>query len=344
MHLDTFYSLDNNPLYSEFLIKQKFPLKDHIIKFAFKARTNSLGTPEFDEILNNKKHTPCHLCLRHGRNSVQSLAHILNGCVSKFNDYTTRHNRLQSILIEHIKKIPSTAEIQCDKKINIDSLPPNLSKLRPDIVIWNLNRTACKIIEISVPYASITWGEDALKKAYDEKKLKYKDLIEWIRNQNISVEYFVIIVSSVGAVFQESIADVHRLFPNKKIARTLIKRLAINAIMGSMDVWYRRNTPINASHSDGNIDISPSVGNEANNGNDKTTDCCCSTFKVSDSTIDNSYSDGYVDTNCSSPEHENISPVSPNIIRDDLGSMTSSVSQSSEEDEFLVDEDFLDDF
>lgn len=236
MHLHTFYSLDNNPLSSEFLTKQKYPLKDHIIKFALKARTNSLGTPEFDEILNNKKHTPCPLCLRHGRNSVQSLAHILNGCVSKFNDYTTRHNRLQSILIEHIKKIPSTAEIQCDKKINIDSLPPNLSKLRPDIVIWNLNRTACKIIEISVPYASITWGEDALKKAYDEKKLKYKDLIEWIRNQNISVEYFVIIVSSVGAVFQESIADVHRLFPNKKIARTLIKRLAINAIMGSMDV------------------------------------------------------------------------------------------------------------
>ena len=46
MHLHAFYSLKDNPLSSEFLIKQQYPMNDTIVKFAIKARTNNLGTPE----------------------------------------------------------------------------------------------------------------------------------------------------------------------------------------------------------------------------------------------------------------------------------------------------------
>ena len=217
---------------------------------------------------------------------------------------------------------------------------------RDFLQLWYSTGTSCYFAGGSkYPVSSSRCSARALCYSRDESKYSVDSLRYSVGSWWYSVDASRYSTGSLryaaGISSYSAIVSINR---PKSILESNWVQKTINAIMGSMDVWYRRNTPINASHSDGNIDISPSVGHEVNKGNDKTIDCCCSTVKVADSTIDNSYSDGYVDTNCSSPEHENISPVSPNIIRDDLGALTSSVSQSSEEDEFLVDEDFLDDF
>ena len=239
MHLHSFHSLINNPLSSEFIIKQKFPINDKIIKFALKARTNNLGTPEFDELINGKQHVFCPFCTKHGKNCIQSLSHILNGCVHKFPDYTVRHNRIQGIIVEYVKELPGIEEIYTDNSIHMPDIPSELSRLRPDIITWFNNRTKCIIFEISIPYASIQWNEDTLEKVYKHKKEKYNSLVSFLRRKGIEVVCGVVIVSSVGAVYHESINDINRIFSDRKKCKTIIKRLAINSIMGSLNVWTK---------------------------------------------------------------------------------------------------------
>ena len=247
MHLHSFYSLNNNPLSSEFLIKQQFPMKDTIVKFALKARTNNLGTPEFDELINGRDHTPCPGCLEHGKSCIQSLSHILNGCVCKYPEYTRRHNTIQNIIVEYVKELSGVEEIYTDNSIHMSGIPDELSRLRPDIVAWINNRSKCIIIEVSIPYASVQWNANTLESVYNFKMEKYNGLVTFLRNQGINVTYGAVIVSSVGAVFHETIKDINRIFIDRRKCKTIIKRLAINSIIGSINVWNHYSCPPNNS-------------------------------------------------------------------------------------------------
>ena len=141
-----------------------------LFKFAIKSRTNLLGIPEVNELNNN---LPQVYCLNHGRSSIQSLKHILNCCVIRFKLYTERHNRLQSILLEYVRKLPGVEEISCDHTIHFIDLPDELRLVRPDIVAWHDQSRKCSILEISVPYSHNRSGEDSLKSDYEHKKEKY---------------------------------------------------------------------------------------------------------------------------------------------------------------------------
>ena len=236
-HLHSLYSFVNNPLSNSAIVNLSNPVSDHFIKFAIRSRVNIIGTPEFDEIIHNTNHVPCPLCSFTGTNSTQSLAHILNGCVKRYPLYTKRHNRVQNVIVEYLKDMARVEEIHCDKAITSINLPEHLKLLRPDISVWSDNRSYLKLIEISVPYATFNWGSDSLKASYDAKKQKYGELVQALRDLNIHVELFVIIVSSLGAVYDDSRLEINKLINDKKRAKTLIKRISANAIIGSLEIW-----------------------------------------------------------------------------------------------------------
>ena len=256
MHMHSLYSFANNPLSNSCIVNNNHPVSDSFIRFAIKGRVNILGTPEFDEIIHNVPHTPCPLCSFTGANATQSLAHILNGCVKRYPLYTKRHNRVQNVIVDAIKDLPNVSEIHRDSKISIFNLPDDLKLLRPDIVAWDQNRKNCIIVEISVPYATINWGLDTLKSVYDTKRNKYNRLIEFIRNEGIEVSFYVIIVSSLGAVLEESRLDINSLVRCKKKAKTLTKKISANAIIGSMEIWNNFHGKIhNNAHRKKSMDI-----------------------------------------------------------------------------------------
>ena len=76
---------------------------------------------------------------------------------------------------------------------------------------------------------------------------KYNGLVTFLRNQGINVTYGAVIVSSVGAVFHETIKDINRIFIDRRKCKTIIKRLAINSIIGSINVWNHYSRPPNNS-------------------------------------------------------------------------------------------------
>lgn len=135
--------------------------------------------------------------------------------------------------------LPDVEEVNCDHSLHLDCVPDNLRLLRPDIIAWHNNRSKCSIFEISVPYAYFSWGEDSLKKVYEHKKEKYRELVEFLRNRNIAVQLYPIIVSSLRAVYKDSITDLNRVFTVRSKCKTLIKRLAVNALWGSLKIWHQ---------------------------------------------------------------------------------------------------------
>ena len=58
-----------------------------------------------------------------------------------------------------------------------------------------------------------------------------------LRDLNIHVEFYVIIVSSLGAVYDESRLEINKFINDKKRAKSLIKRISANAIIGSLEIW-----------------------------------------------------------------------------------------------------------
>lgn len=239
------YTFHDNPLSNSYMIRQNYPIGDKFFRFAIRCRANLLGTPEFNELIHGAVHTPCPRCLNQGDSHTQSLSHILNGCIYSYRLYTERHNRIQNVLIEYLKENPDIQEIYEDKSINIIDIPDNLKRLRPDIVTWSNNRNKCLIIEISVPYGKKNYDEDTLSDVYLHKKEKYSEIVSFLRDRNIDVTFCVVIVSSIGAVFKESINDINRIIKNKKQAKSAIRRISANAILGSLKIWNNRFSDTN---------------------------------------------------------------------------------------------------
>jgi hypothetical protein len=176
---------------------------------------------------------------------------------------TRRHNKLANVVRRGIETFVANdlrSAIQENERIGLDDLPEDLRGLRPDMVFerrrtrrvgkleWYTEgreeelRNEEKIIEIiefSCPYGYISRGRDALERAYDEKKRKYMELaLNLKRLRREEVRLTVVIVSSMGAVYDRSLKDLQRVLgcTDRKM-RKLGRQMAETMIMGSMEIW-----------------------------------------------------------------------------------------------------------
>lgn len=242
----TFNTLINNPLSNFFVSNYKSPTADSIIKFAILSRTNNIPT---GEILhkNNKSDGLCKLC---HNNAMDSLMHRLNGCISIRNKLTKRHNAIADEVIKGIKD-PKNIIFNKSRPININNttLHGNSKLLQPDIWFLSNNNKTLNIIEVTVPYGQISNGKSTLDSRREEKLNKYQELINDCKNTfNLKVNYFVVVVSSLGAVPKETLNDLYKLYNNKKTAQLVAKRCCIAALRESMFLIYDNNSTRNSNN------------------------------------------------------------------------------------------------
>lgn len=80
---------------------------------------------------------------------------------------------------------------------------------------------------------------------YEKKENKYSDLVTEIRNRGISVLYYIIIISSLGAVDKHTIKAIRKLIQNRKKAYLIIKKLQRASIKYSAAIFWKY--PLNSS-------------------------------------------------------------------------------------------------
>jgi hypothetical protein len=240
--------------YSNFFIGHcKGPTADAIVKFAIRARTNSLPTKANLFKAGKIQNGNCGMC-----GHLETLNHVLNGCRHKFKQMTVRHNQICTILVEAVIKSYKNSIIKQNSRIKplgrSQELPDDTKILKPDI--WFEQDGTLHIIEVTVPYAQQTQrfehreGEEeevpdaeelsTLEVRRREKVAKYSKLVQDCKRIfGLECKLHIIVVSSLGAIPKETLTTLQKLLHCQPRTLSLwLKRLSVAAIRGSMVLFY----------------------------------------------------------------------------------------------------------
>jgi hypothetical protein len=240
-HGATYTTLEDNPLSNKMLIDRKAHRSDAFFRFTVAGRADCLPTPANIERWYGKEPTTCHHCDKGHR---ASLAHILNACTSNYQEMTQRHNRLSDVVRKAIidyRTTPRTSDIHENTNVKLDGLSADVRDQRPDLHFET--EDTMELIEISCPYGQISHNENTLTKVYHAKRDKYQQLAHEIeRIQGKHVRITVIIVSSMGAIYHESLDALIALLGIAKkteLIGRIGRRMSETVIVGSMNIWRK---------------------------------------------------------------------------------------------------------
>jgi hypothetical protein len=157
---------------------------------------------------------------------------------------TKRHNQLAGIVRRAIVEWVAgdvTSDIRENTAIPEDGLSQEVRDLRPDLAFTRREnqREMVEIIDFSCPYGYMTQGENALKRAFEQKQRKYRQLAQDLSNL-IPERVWVtaIIVSSLGAIYMQSLIDLHTVLRcDDRQLKKLGRRMSEAVIRGSMEIW-----------------------------------------------------------------------------------------------------------
>ena len=242
----SFKALANRPL-SNFFIDWRSKVSSDTIRFAWRARTNTLMTGEVERRRGTGEGR-CRACQQ-----LDSLMHRLNGCPNRRFAYKPRHDAIVNVLCDEINKQggsrnrrtfhwDSTIEGPQGERLR----DQQLARLKPDL--WFYDETGLKIVEVTVPYGSTTRlngrETDTLQARREEKIRKYTALVDAARAQfSVNVRLYVIVVSSLGAIPEATMRDLRHLVLAR--ANGTAKKMVSAAIRGSRDVYLNKTSQQN---------------------------------------------------------------------------------------------------
>lgn len=247
-HLHTFQYLIENKNSNAFIDRLDTPAKDSFVRFAIKARTNTLPTKEFVEIMRGRNHTGCSRCHKQVNESLQ---HILNGCPANRRMIMDRHDSIVKYIADNVKKKRGDY-VALDSQVNQVDIVENRN-MKPDIQIWNSDRSKVLLIEVNSPYAKKWEGRDSLEEKYNIKRDKYEDLVKELEARGVETKLSVIVVSSLGVLYKESEREIYGLITDKRKARRVCRVVSSLAILGSAKIWWRRVRGNGAGMRQGNV-------------------------------------------------------------------------------------------
>jgi hypothetical protein len=150
-------------------------------------------------------------------------------------------------------------QLEENEEVGQDGLPEEMRRMRPDMVferrrvrprdticfhaardeadLANEEKTL-EIVEFSCPYGYVSRGRKTLERVYEEKKEKYLDLamnLKRLRREEVCIT--VVIVSSIGAVYDRSLKDLQKVLKcTDREIRKLGKKMSETVFMGSMEI------------------------------------------------------------------------------------------------------------
>ena len=231
---------------NKFIGDYTHPLNDNIASWIIKARCNMLltGARALKMRIPAEAAPRCPYC---GSIGDDTIAHRINGCIQSRRNQTRRHNNIQNIVLEYLKKrVSGNFRYKTNSTVNLEGkhIKEELGTLKPDIVVWNDKEI--KLIEFSCPYANVGEKGNKLDNTFNEKVEKYSELVkecEEVYKRKVTLH--VIIVSSLGVVQKDSIKHLRNLLQisnkEKKTLNTILRRLSLTACIGSFFIFNRLN-------------------------------------------------------------------------------------------------------
>jgi len=273
-----FIDIRNDIISNHFMRDEGQMMRDEDVKFAILARTLNIYTPA-----KAKQNILCKYC---GQERKLTLNHIINGCRGRFNQYTERHNEVQKVFRNYLEKKLKKKDIiireNCTIKIGDRGLTGEEGNLKPDL--WYIEDKKITIVEFTFPFGQNTRKRNGIEqedeeesrtviRARREKSQKYERLIEKCKEElELDTEYYIIIISSLGAVPEKTLTDLKKIFGVKKyqkIAREMVRKVISESRKIYLD-WRRKEKKQdnNSERDDNNIENIESDDNNIRNNNE----------------------------------------------------------------------------
>ena len=222
-----------------------YDLPRAVLSFAVRSAIDYLPTFKNLKTWGKRNHTKCKLCGNH-----ETLLHVLNNCSTSLNQgrYTWRHNSILRHTLTTIKGLIGSE----NNDITIFSdlagftttggtLPVNVivSKLKPDMVIYNRHENSIHLVELTVPF------ETNINKAHDRKHKKYLDLVSDIADNGFICDLTCFEVGSRGLITPENVGYIAQVFSfvGAKPRKTFLRELSKLALLSSYTIWNARQEP-----------------------------------------------------------------------------------------------------
>ena len=215
------------------------PVNNGIFKFIIQSRTNTLPNKANTATWFHNTDDNCPLC-----GTRETLNHILNSCKRRANLYTWRHNIIAQRVADEISKEFSPTEIRQNCILRIEGLSAENQRLMPDIVAKLEDQQKYIIVEITIPYNQETRTNGIVENTLSERQMgkenKYRSLVEEIEDRTgYDVDYYTIVISSLGHVTEKTESNLISLFGKKK-GKKLAEELSMSTIKGSACIFYNK--------------------------------------------------------------------------------------------------------
>ena len=231
-----FYCLINVNKKISNTILYNWVVNDDLIKFVIKARLSILPTNFTTYIWNRENNPYCPFGCFH----TESIAHLLNGCISTFgNFYSRKHDRGVSKLFSFLEQSKRNYTIYSEKQA--ETIFPQfrdelltIEHRRPDIIAVNVVTHECIIVEVTVCF------DVYLDKAHDTKVQRYNLLVECLNSNGYITKLLVLCFGSLGSV-RTDVWNCLRMFSDDKVSiKNVLKYCSISNIIGSNYIWRSR--------------------------------------------------------------------------------------------------------
>ena len=194
-------------------------------KFIHKARLQLLPLNAYTHDENRSK--ACRRCDYHH----ESVQHVLGGCKMHLGAITERHNAVQDLLVDTIKKC---AKVPLQIAVNkVCSVVPG--ELRPDIIIRNTTEKKIFVIDITCPTET---RPESFENARVTKIQKYKAIHDHYQAQGFTVILDAFIIGSLGAYDPLNDDLLRELGIPYRMSRVMIRKMIGSCIEYSKNIFW----------------------------------------------------------------------------------------------------------
>ena len=225
-------------------------LTSHFEGYAFAINEQEINTKDLQYRRDKKSGNPtsnnkCRLC----KYQVEDITHVISSCPKMSIRYylPMRHDVIGKAVYESLrKKLEPGIKIRYDENSEFIYTHENIeywwnlsiktaSKVRhnkPDMIVWDTKVKSCKIVEFSCP------ADVNVVKKVAEKENIYGPLIRnmQLMYKEYKFSFIPIIVGALGTIPKCLNEDIQKLGFTNAEAKTLIKRLQILSITGTVKI------------------------------------------------------------------------------------------------------------
>jgi ribonuclease HI len=227
-------------------------------RFGWRARLTCAPTPtniaRWSSRPNQPAPPPAHC--RRGCQHAETLSHQVCGCQHLANMYTARHDRVLRRFLQEFRRSEkyrqwsTQGNAQVSTYLDEPNMPAELKRLRPDIFVYNRDRTQAYILDVTVVHTDSNTSSYECRS--EQKRQKYQPLVTWLVEHRVftAVDFVPLTFGAIGIVPRFTLGLMKKLkLGNDKYTAQMAHFICLDLLHASSQIFDHANRGATANRS-----------------------------------------------------------------------------------------------